>query len=425
MRPIPGTRGTAITLLRERDFRIIWSVGILAEFGRRNEILVWSLLLFKVIEAPASYLMLLWVFNNLPRPFVSPIAGYIADRFPRQRVMLSMQAVNLVSVAGLLALMLNGLDSLQAWHIFLVAFIQGTTKAIEDPSRRTGIFDIVGRDRIVNAMSLDVIAQNVGKMIGPVVGGLLIEFSGYPAAYIFLLFVHADNLWLISRLRIPEAGLLATLPPMWRGMGNAFGFAWKTGILVGMLSITIVMNAWAFPLQQFIPAVGTDQLMVGEALVGLLVAADGFGHLAGAAMMASTRALRYHGRYFAFGSIVVLLASAAYVWSSWYALAFVLLLVSGLGQAGFSTMQSSIMMLVAPPAMRGQMMGLLSFCIGVANLLGALEIFFVVSILTLQQTISLHALAALALLLPAIAFTPLIRRPLVQPESSPQQPEAG
>ena len=423
MRPIPGIRGTALTLMRERDFRIIWSVGILAEFGRRNEILVWSLLLFKVIEAPASYLMLLWVFNNLPRPFVSPIAGYIADRFPRQRVMLLMQVANLVTVAGLLTLMLYSLDSLQPWHIFVVAFIQGTAKAIEDPSRRTGIFDIVGRDRIVNAMSLDVIAQNVGKMIGPVVGGLLIEFSGYPAAYIFLLFVHLDNLLLISRLRIPEAGLRATLPPLWLGLGNSFGFAWKSGILVGMLTLTIVMNAWAFPLQQFIPAVGTDLFGKGEALVGILVAADGFGHLAGAAMMASTRGIRFHGRYFAFGSVIVLLASAAYAWSPWYALAFLLLLVSGLGQAGFSTMQSSIMMLVSPPAMRGQMMGLLSFCIGVANLMGALEIFFVVSVLSLQQTISIHALAALALLLPAMAFTPLIRRPLSQPETGPAQTE--
>ena len=49
-------------------------------------------------------------------------------------------------------------------------------------------------------------------------------------------------------------------------------------------------------------------------------------------------------------------------------------------------MQSSIMMLVSPPEMRGQMMGLLSFCIGVANLLGALEISFVVSVLSLQNT---------------------------------------
>ena len=96
--------------------------------------------------------------------------------------MLLVQAANLVTTAGLLALLLYRLDSVQPWHIFLAAFIQGTTKAIEDPSRRTGIFDIAGRDRIVNAMSLDVIAQNVGKMIGPVVGGLLIEFSRIPGS---------------------------------------------------------------------------------------------------------------------------------------------------------------------------------------------------------------------------------------------------
>ena len=418
MRPFPGLRNTALDLMRERNFRIIWSVGILAEFGRRYEILVFSLLILDITDSPAQ-LMLLWVFNNLPRPFVSSVAGYIADRFSRQRIMLMTQAANLATAGGLLALMLYGLDTLQTWHIFIAAFIQGTTKAIEDPSRRTGIFDIVGRDRLVNAMSLDVISQNVGKMIGPVVGGLLIQFAGYPEAYIFLLAVHAVNLWFISLLRIPDSGPRAAVPPMWSGMGNAFGFAWKTPMLVGMLSITLVMNALAFPLQQFIPAVGKDLLEVGPALVGALVAADGFGHLAGAAAMASTRGVRYHGRYFTFGSIVVLLASAAYVWSPWYALAFILLFVSGLGQAGFSTMQSSIMMLVSPPAMRGQMMGLLSFCIGVANLLGALEIFFVVRVLALQQAISLHALVGLTLLAPVMLLTPLVRRPLAQPEPSP------
>jgi len=419
MRPIPGARGAAAQLMRERNFRIIWSVGILAEFGRRYEILALSLLILDITNNDPAQLMLLWVFNNLPRPFVSSLAGYIADLFSRQRVMLITQTFNLGIAAGLLALMLFDLESLRTWHIFAAAFIQGTTKAVEDPSRRTGIFDIVGRDRLVNAMSLDVISQNVGKMIGPVVGGLLIQFWGYPAAYIFLLFVHAGNLWLISRLSIPAVGPRAAVAPLWTGLGNSFAFAWKNKVLVGMLSITIVMNALAFPLQQFIPAVGKELLAVGPALVGTLVAADGFGHLAGAAVMASTRAVRYHGRYFTFGSIVVLLASAAYVLSPWYALAFALLCVSGLGEAGFSTVQSSIMMLVSPREMRGPMMGLLSFCIGVANLLGALEISFVVSVLSLQNTISLHAMVGLALLFPAMAFTPLITRPLAQAEPSP------
>ena len=402
--------------MRERDFRVIWGVGILAEFGRRYELVVFSLLILEVTDSSAAQLMLLWVFNNLPRPFVSPLAGYIADRFPRQRVILLGQIVNLATAGGLLGLMLYDLEALRAWHIFLAALVQGTTKAVEDPSRRTGIFDIAGRERVVNAMSLDVIAQNVGKMAGPVVGGLLIQFSGYPAAYAFLLFVHADNLLLISRLRIPAAGLMAGAPPMWSGLGNALGFAWRNRTLVGMLSVTLVMNALAFPLQQFIPAVGTDLLGVGPALVGALVAADGFGHLAGAAMLAATRGVRYHGRYFAYGSVIVLLASAAYVWAPWYWLAFGLLLCSGLGQSGFSTMQSSIMMLSSPPEMRGRMMGLLSFCIGIANLLGALEITAAVRWLELQHTISGHALVGLALLIPAILFTPLVRRPLAPAE---------
>lgn len=419
MRERRGIRGAAAGLMGERDFRVIWGAGILAEFGRRYELVAFSLLILQVTDSSAAQLMLLWVFNNLPRPFVSPLAGYIADRFARQRVMLLAQAVNLGTAGWLLGLMLGaGLDALQTWHIFLAAFVQGLTRAVEDPSRRTGIFDIAGRERVVNAMSLDVIAQNVGKMAGPVVGGLLIEFSGYPAAYGFLLFVHLDNLLLVSRLRIPATGLMATAPPLWRGVGSALGAAWRNRTLVGMLSITLVMNALAFPLQQFIPAVGTDLLGVGPALVGVLVAADGFGHLAGAAMLAARRGVRYHGRYFAYGSVVVLLASAAYVWSPWYGLAFGLLLLSGLGQSGFSTMQSSIMMLSSPPEMRGQMMGLLSFCIGIANLLGALEISAAVSWLPLQYTIALHALAGLALLVPAVLFTPLARRPLSPAEGA-------
>ena len=419
MRPIPKVNGTALGLLRERQFRLIWTVGILGEFGRRYEVLALSLLILSITDSSAAHLMLLWVFNNLPRPFVSNFAGYLADRFSRHRVIFLVQFINLTSSAVLLAVMVYSLDSLETWHIFLVAFVQGSTRAVEDPSRRTGIFDIVGRDRLVSAMSLDVIAQNVGKMVGPVIGGLLLEFSGYPAAYAFLTFVHLVNLWLITRLTIPETGLRAAVPPMWRGFGESVTFAWKNGALVGMLSITLVMNSMAFPLQQFIPAVGTTLLEVGPALVGVLVAADGFGHLAGAAVVANTRGIRFHGRYFAFGSIIVLVTSAAYVWSPWYAIAFLLLLVSGIGQSGFSTMQSSIMMLVSPPAMRGQMMGLLSFCIGVANLLGALEISIVVAILSLQHTITLHALAGLVLLIPAIIFTPLAWRPLAQPAPDP------
>ena len=122
MRPIPGVRRAALDSLRERDFRLIWTVGILGEFGRRYELLALSLLILEVTDSSAAHLMLLWVFNNLPRPFVSNLAGYLADRFRRQRVIFLGQCVNLVSAAGLLGLMAYDLDSIQTWHIFVWSF---------------------------------------------------------------------------------------------------------------------------------------------------------------------------------------------------------------------------------------------------------------------------------------------------------------
>ena len=403
------------------DFRLIWYVGSLAEFCRRFELLV---LIWLILQVTDDYfqLGLLVVFNNIVRPFVSPFAGYLADRVNRRNVLLVAQGINIATTAALLGAMSYDISLLQPWHVFAAVFIQGLTKAIEDPSRRTAIMDIVGRQRLVNAVSLDVISQNVGKMVGPVVAGILLKWTGFSGAYSFLIVAHLFTWLLMAFLRIPESTVRTAMEPLLRSLGSAVRYTWNSPMMLGLLYITMVMNALAFPVQQFIPALGKDHLEVGVVLVGLLAAADGFGHLAGAGMMSLARNLRYHGRFYTFGSVIVLVMAIAYSWSPWYAVTFSLLVLSGLGQAGFSTMQTSITLLAAPEEMRGRMMGLLSMCIGVGNPIGALEIGAIASLLSLQWSISLNALAGLVLILPAIALTPLVRRPLSQPPPAPVTP---
>ncbi len=133
--------------------------------------------------------------------------------------------------------------------------------------------------------------------------------------------------------------------------------------------------------------------------------------------MAISRDLRYHGRVFVLGSLGVLVMGMVFVWSPWYALTFGLLTLSGIAQSGFSTMQSAVTMLATPHDMRGRMMGLLSVCIGVGTPLGALEMGAVATALSIQTAIALNAFAGFALLLPAIALSPLPWRPLTQVES--------
>ena len=405
-----------MSVLQNADFRLIWYVGSVGEFGRRMELLVLSWLILQLTDSYFQ-LGLVLAFNNLSRPMVSLFTGYIADRFPRGRVLIIGQTLNVLTTATLLAVIAYDFDLIKSWHVFAAVFIQGLTKAIEDPSRRTAIFDIVGQRRLVNALSMDVISHNIGKMTGPIVGGIILGVAGFTEAYAFLLVVHVSILALMTRLRIPNYQGPAHIEPVVRSLKVAVGYAWRSPALVGLFYITIVMNALAFPVQQFIPAIGRDHLGVGITLVGLLVAADSFGQLAGAGIMAISRDLRYHGRVYVLGSTGVLLIGIIFVWSPWYALTFGLLTLSGIAQSGFSTMQSAVTMLATPHDMRGRMMGLLSVCIGAGTPLGALEMGAVASAVSIQWAISLNALAGLALLLPAIAISPLLWKPLSQAES--------
>ncbi len=420
MRLGPRRDAPVFSVLRDPQFRAIWYVGTLRELSRRMELLVLSWLILQATQSPFQ-LGLVLVFNNLPRPALSFFTGFIADRFNRWRILMASQVINTLVAAALLALI--AVDAIQSWHVYAAVFIQGATKSLEDPSRRTGILDIVGERRLVNALSLDTISNTAGKMLGPLLGGIMIDTSGplvaswlqgvsaetgaFVGAAGLILLIHVADLVLMTRVRIPNKTRSATFQPVWRSLGDAVRYALATPLLWGMLYVTIIMNALAFPLQQFIPDIGANNLGVGATLVGLLVAAEGIGQLSGAGAMALTRDLQRHGLLFLIGSTVVLIMGILFVWAPWYMLAFAILLLGGVGQSGFGTMQSTITMLAAPPEMRGRMVGLMSVCIGIGTPLGGLAIGLMAEGFGTPWAITVNALIGLGLLLPSLIFTPL------------------
>ena len=422
MRLGPRRDAPVFSVLRDPQFRAIWYVGTLRELSRRMELLVLSWLILQATQSPFQ-LGLVLVFNNLPRPALSFFTGFIADRFNRWRILMASQVINTLVAATLLALI--AADAIQAWHVYAAVFLQGATKSLEDPSRRTGILDIVGERRLVNALSLDTISNTAGKMIGPLLGGIMIDTSGplvsgwlegvsvetgaFVGATSLILLIHLADLILMTRVRIPNKARSASFEPVWRSLGNGVRYALATPLLWGMLYVTIIMNALAFPLQQFIPDIGANNLGVGATLVGLLVAAEGIGQLTGAGAMALTRDLQRHGLVFLIGSIAVLIMGILFVWSPWYMMAFAVLILGGVGQSGFGTMQSTITMLAAPPEMRGRMVGLMSVCIGIGTPLGGLAIGLMAENFGTPWAITVNALIGLGLLLPSLVFTPLAR----------------
>ena len=405
-----------LEVLGNPRFRAIWYVVNVAELTRWMELLVTSVLVYSLTDS-ALMLGLVLGFENLPRPIFSPFTGIIADRFDRKKIWVSSMAIKAGAGIALFVLLMTG--QIAPWHVFAAMLLQGISRALEDPARRTAIFDIVGERRVVNALSIDSLSGTVGRMVGPFVGGFFIEhlsyfwphYAGYTWAYVVVVAMHMTAMALAIRVRIPRVEREWRVEPIWNSLGDVVRAAFNHRQLMGMLFITIMINGLAFPARQFVPAIGRDHLNVGETLVGVLAAAESVGQLVTAIILASVGTFRYHGRIFAAGAFAVMVLSTVFVWSPWYAVTFLILVISGIGLSCFGTMQGAITMRSSPPEMRGRMVGLQSLCIGIGTPPGVLFMGWLGDVIGIQLSVTLNALVCIAISLPALFLTPLISRP--------------
>ncbi len=402
------TRMPAFDVLKNGDFRTLWTVKAVNEVSRRMELLALGYLVLQLTDSPFQ-VGLIAVFLNLPRPFFSLFAGLVADRLDRRRVLIGVHAIYTVISTVLLLLLVMG--TVEPWHVFIAIFLQGSAKALDDPSRRTAIFDLAGRERLASAMSLETINNNSGKIAGPLIGGVLIASTGFVGSYAAILALDAVSLLMISRLKLPHRPQGDGTPvQVWRSLREGLGHSMSNRMVLGVLSMSLIMNSLVFPIQYFIPVIASDLLMVGPTLGGLLGSAEGIGNFLGGIILAVRRDIGQYGRVFAIGALLVAVMVTLVAWSPWFAVSFTLLLLGGLGQAGFSTMQSTMLLLESAPEMRGRTMGAQGVVNGMGHLVGGTEIGAIASAFGIGIAIGLNAGVGILLILLVMVLTPLVKR---------------
>ena len=199
---------------------------------------------------------------------------------------------------------------------------------------------------------------------------------------------------------------------VWQSLREGIGYALSNRMVLGVLVISLLMNATVLRVQEFIPVIARDHLLVGPFLVGLLTSAEGIGSFIGAGIISMTGRIRYHGRLFVAGSLIMASLVVAVAWSPWFTVSFALLLLAGFAHAGFSTMQSTILLLASPAGMRGRIVGVNSLTNGAAQVVGPLEIGWIADAMGLTFAIGLNAGVAMLLILPVVFLTPLVWQPL-------------
>ena len=397
-----------LVVLQDRNFQFLWAARWVHEISRRMELIVLGYLILE-LTGSAFAVGLISVFLNGPRPPLSLVAGMLADRLDRWRIMVGTHVVYLLIASFLLALLF--LQWVEPWHVFLAILLQGTAKVLDDPTRRAALFDIAGQDRITHAMSLEMITNNGGKIIGPIVGGFMVQFYGFTGAFIVLVVLDLMAAFLIFKMRLPDSpARMVRDTAFLQGIKSGIGHSFSDKFVLGVLTISLLMNGMVFPLQYFIPVVATDVLKVGPALGGILGAAEGIGSFLGAIVLAGRSRFTYHGRYFVIGALIIATGVAIVAWSPWFVVSFLVLLTAGMGQSGFSVMQGSILLLRSPSEMRGRIMGSQGLVNGVGHVAGGVGVGAIAQAFSISIAIGLNAGAGILLMLPVIIWTPLVWR---------------
>jgi MFS family permease len=345
-------------------------------------------------------------FSSAPMLALGLVGGILADVVHRQRLLLLTQGTN--CLCSLLLALALGTGAVQVWHIYLTILMSGAGWALDTPSRRAMVYDLLGLEGVTNAMALDSVGMNASRMLGPAVAGALIVLAGATGGYAVITGCYATALVLLWSLPVsqgPRPG--RRQQSLGRNLAEGFRYVRRHRTILAIIYITVVMNLLLFPYVQMMPVIARDVLHVDAALMGALQAAEGVGALMGAVLIASATNLQYHGRIFLGGSILSLLALFVFSMSRWYLLSWPALLILGLGSSGFGAMQSTLVLLLAREQMRGRALGVLSLAIG-AGPLGSLLIGAMASTIHPVFAVRMHALLGIIALACIILLFPVI-----------------
>lgn len=383
--------------LRDGRYRLLWLTGLASNTARWMDVVVLGWLALTLTDS-ALMVGVAAFCRAVPMMALGPFAGVLADRLPRVRVMMTVQIVNVAAATALALLFGSGVAGFGV--LIAIQVVLGIAWVLDFPSRRTVLFVLAGRERLTAAVALETMSMQVAKIVGPLLGGLLLARMGPAACYlafaVFSLGALAATHRLARQVALPG---VSGGEPVLESLLSGLREVRQHQAILGVLAVTVLMNTLVFPFQQMLPVFARDVLHVGPVPLGLLVTAQGIGALISSAVIGARGGSVGRGRLFVGSSLAGAVLLLAFAWSPWYALSLALQLAIGATDSGFATMQSAIVLLTAPVKAHGRVMGILSACIGTQPL-GSLWIGFLASRMGAPLATGLNAGLACLIMIP-------------------------
>jgi len=292
----------------------------------------------------------------LPMLLIGAWGGLLADRIPKRRLLMTTQALMAIPAIGLFAVTATGVVT--PWMVYLAVFAMGSVNAIDNPTRQSFVIEMVGPDRVVNAVSLNSVIVQAARIVGPAFAGILIATVGVVPC--FALNALTFLAMILALWRMDPARLHAPPPAQHEPGAIRAGLRYvlRTPELMVPLALMALVGTLGFNFQVVLPLLAKFSFESGAMTYAALVSAMAVGSIVGA--LVNGHRGRTGPRLIAGGALAF---GVAALWAAAMpSLAFEVpaLMLLGAASVTFAATINSTLQLAVSPEMRGRVMALYS-----------------------------------------------------------------
>ncbi|HKZ19016.1 MAG TPA: MFS transporter [Acidimicrobiia bacterium] len=339
--------------LRFRNFRLFFIGQVISQSGTWMTMVAQTLLVLDMTGS-GVLLGLLAAAQFGPVLFLGAWAGAVADRSDKHRLLTITQSAAMLQSLALGTVVLAGVESVPI--IFVLAGIQGIITAFDNPARRSFVVEMVPRENLANAVSLNSTLMTTSRMIGPALAGVLIVTVGYGWCFLLDGASYLVVLAALRRMRPAEFFAEAPTPRSPGQIRDGLRYVASNSEQLVPLVMMAIVGTFAFNFTVTTPLLVTGPLGGSNQAYTLLVSTMSLGSVTGAIATARRRAIPFSHLIWsavAFGIAMLALAMAPVLW-----VAYPIVFAVGLGSIAFMTTSTAMMQLQAEPRYRGRVLAL-------------------------------------------------------------------
>jgi MFS family permease len=342
-----------IRSLKYRNFQLFFSGQLISLVGTWMQNVAQAWLVYRMTGS-SVLLGVVSFAGQIPVVPLAPLAGMVADRMDRRKVVIATQTASMVLALVLAVLTLTKL--VNVWEVVVLAALMGVVNSFDIPARQSFLVEMVGREDLMNAIALNSSMFNGARIIGPAIAGILVASIGegwcffangvsYIAVIVGLLMMRMPH------RRIERKGVSAL-----EHIAEGFRYARQTGPIRALLLLLGLVSLVAMPYTVLMPIFAAQILHGNARTLGVLGAATGVGALGGALTLASRTKVHDLGRWVAIACGASGAALIGFGLSRWYILSVIMLVPVGFSMMTQMGACNTLVQAMVPDRLRGRIM---------------------------------------------------------------------